>query len=141
MKTAILFLILILLANLILGVGLKFYRFNYFDTTLHFLGGFFIAMFLAQYLGDSIKESNPHPNKIKMALIIVGAAVFIGVMWEFIEYLATNFLGQFLVNKYNLRCCIGNLDDTINDLTMDILGAAVFVLILMRKKLISKPFS
>lgn len=123
MKTAILFLVLIFLIDLAIGFPFRMWRFPLFDASLHFFGGFFIAMFFYNYLKDSIKT-----RFLKIALIIVGVTVFIGMMWEFTEYSATRLFGNYLYDKYQIICCIGNMDDTFNDLAMDIVGAITFVL-------------
>lgn len=123
--------VLVLAVDLVFGLGFKFYRFFYFDMSLHFAGGFFAAMFISYYLKDFLKRATPRPDKLKTLLVISGAVLFIGVFWEFAEYLATRFLGDFLAQRYDIVCCMGNLDDTMNDLAMDILGAITFSLALL----------
>ena len=87
MRTAILFLILIFLIDMVFGLGFRFYRILYFDMILHFLGGFFVAMFFYDYLKEYM---NPvRGSKIKKLLIITGTTVFIGLIWEFSEHIAT----------------------------------------------------
>ncbi len=127
MKTAILFLVLIFLINIFLMASDIDYIFRTFkvDLILHFSGGFFMAMFFADYL-KHLHIGNPSSPKLKKTLIIVSVTVFIGVVWEFSEYLATGFFGDYLYNKYGAVCCMGNLDDTISDLLMDTLGASLF---------------
>jgi len=122
MRLAILFLILVFLID-ILGFYIGSFRVPAYDVVLHFFGGFFVAMFFRAYLKDSIKT-----GFLKNALIIIGVVVFIGVLWEFTEYSATKLIGSYLYNKYKIICCIGNLDDTFNDLALDITGAITFVL-------------
>lgn len=133
MKTAILFLILLFLINIIFGFGFKFYRFFYFDIVLHFLGGFFVAMFSYQYLKEFLTIKNPN-NKLKKILIIVSASLFFGVIWEFLEYISTILFKEALKEKYGITCCIGNLDDTLNDLLMDTLGGITFSFLLFSSK-------
>lgn len=89
----------------------------------HFLGGFFVAMLMTHYLAD-VKI----PSKLKHYLIVVGAVSFIGVVWEFAEYLAAQTLIEPLYSNFGFRAYfIGDLDDTINDLLMDVLGALTFL--------------
>ena len=126
MRTAILFLILIFLIDMVFGLGLRFYRILYFDVILHFFGGFFVAMFFYDYLKEYTEKK---ASKLKKLLIITGATVFIGVIWEFSEYIASYFLSDYLLTKYNLICCMGNLNDTVNDLLMDIIGAIAFMIL------------
>lgn len=131
MRLAILFLALTFSVNVFLmaaDINHIFKTFNV-DPILHFSGGFFVAMFFAGYLRH-LKIGNPGSPRLKRILILISATVFIGVVWEFSEYLATDLLGGYLYEKYRIVCCIGNLDDTISDLLMDTLGAATFVLLL-----------
>ncbi len=66
------------------------------------------------------------------ALIILGTTIFVGVFWEFLEYLATIYFREYLIQGYKIICCIGNLDDTIGDLTMDIIGGIIFISIYLK---------
>ncbi len=129
MRLAILFLILIFLLNIFFMVSNIEYAFKTLnvDPLLHFSGGIFIAMFFTAYL-KNMSIGNPGSPKLKRILILISVTVFIGVVWEFSEYLATGFLGNYLYQKYRIICCMGGLDDTISDLLMDTLGAATFVL-------------
>ena len=124
MRLAILFLILVFLTDM-LGFYIDSYRIPIYDTVLHFSGGFFVAMFFYHYLREYMGKKEP---KIKKWLIITGATVFIGVIWEFSEYIATVLLSDYLYN-HGIICCMGNLNDTVNDLAMDILGAIAFVIL------------
>lgn len=119
MRIAIFGLFIIFIVNLIFGFGFKFYRLSYFDIILHLGGGFFVALFFKNYF--SINKLN-----FKNAILIVGMASFIGVLWEIIEYTATVLLHDYLLNEYNILCCIGNLKDTIKDLGNDIIGAVLY---------------
>ena len=67
---------------------------------------------------------------IKKYLIIVGAVSFIGIVWEFAEYLANQTLIEPLYNNFGFRAYfIGDLDDTINDLLTDVVGALTWLLL------------
>ena len=130
MKRAILFLTIIFLTNLV-GMYYGFYNFWWFDTSLHFLGGFFVAMLMAHYLGLRTKDLELSP--LKTTLVVVGAVSFIGVIWEFSEYAAAQTLIEPLYNNFDIRAYfIGDLDDTIQDLLMDILGALTWLAIFRR---------
>ena len=86
-----------------------------------------MAMLLSVYLKDHLLGN----SKLKNTLIILGAVSFIGVTWEFAEYLASQTLIEPIYRIFGFRTYfIGNLDDTINDLLMDILGAGLFSFIL-----------
>ena len=98
-------------------------NYSWFDQILHFSGGFFIAMFFSIYLKDHLFEN----SKLKNTLIILGVASFIGVTWEFAEYIANLVLSPVIYNAFAIRTYfMGDLNDTVNDLLMDILGAGLF---------------
>ena len=128
MRIAILFLILVFLVDL-LGIYIGSYRFYFYDVILHFLGGFFVAMFFVSFFNNLKIEGNALiKNKhLIWALIITGSTLFIGVFWEFTEYLATIYFSEALLKNYGIVCCMGNLDDTIEDLALDSFGAIMFV--------------
>lgn len=124
MKKAIYILTIIFFSNLI-GMYYGMYQTWWFDMIHHFLGGFFVAMLMVNYL--KIKElriSNLELGLLKKYLIILGAVSFIGVVWEFTEYLASQTLIEPLYDNFGIRAYfIGDLDDTMNDLLMDVVGA------------------
>ena len=129
MKKTFAVLVLIFLTNMV-GMIYNMYLTWWFDAGMHFLGGFFMAVFMWQYLGDSLPK-----DKFKKALALVGVVSFIGVVWEFAEYIASLTLIEPIYNNFGIRTYfIGGLDDTMSDLLMDILGAFTFVLALKRKK-------
>ena len=136
MRLAILFLILVFLIDM-LGFFIGSYRIPLYDVFLHFFGGFFVAMFFGYYF-KSVITGNPGSPKLKKAFIIVSAVIFVGAMWEITEYITTEMFGNYLYETYRIVCCIGNLNDTISDLAIDITGAITFVLA-FRDPLKSKP--
>jgi len=131
MKKAFTWLVAIFLIN---AVGLYYdWYLNYFwfDILLHFLGGFFIAMLMADYLKEHFLKN----NKIKNALILLGATAFIGVTWEFLEYVANIILSPIIYEEFGVRTYfMGDLDDTISDLAMDIFGAITLIFAYFLKK-------
>jgi hypothetical protein len=100
----------------------------------HFLGGFFVAMLMWHYLKiTELRISNFELNILKKYLILAGAVSFVGIVWEFAEYSASQTLIEPIYNKFGIRAYfIGNLDDTINDLLMDIVGALAFIFFIKR---------
>jgi len=134
MKKAVFSLILTLLVNFA-GMYFGFYNFWWFDVILHFLGGFFVAMLMVHYLKiTELRITNYELTAIKGYLIIVGAVSFIGVVWEFAEYLASLTLIESFYNNFGVKTSfIGDLDDTINDLLMDIVGALAWLTVFRRK--------
>lgn len=132
MRLAILFLILVFLIDM-LGFYLGAARPEFYDTALHFFGGFFVAMFFVHYF-KHLTPGNPGTPGLKKVFVIVSAVIFVGVMWEITEYIATILFGGYLYETYRIICCMGSLDDTISDLTMDILGAISFSLTAIRNR-------
>ena len=127
MKKAFLFLIAVFFVNILSLYYGWYLDYSWSDQILHFSGGFFVAMFFSAYLKDHL----PADSKLKNTLIILGAVSFIGVTWEFAEYLANQTLIEPIYKNFGVRAYfMGDMDDTINDLLMDILGAGLFSFIL-----------
>lgn len=83
-----------------------------------------MAMFMAGYLKDRLV---PGIN-IKNILIVVGATLFVGVVWEFAEFIANQILIEPFYRWFGIRTYfMGDLKDTINDLLMDTLGSLTLV--------------
>jgi len=119
MRQTIWVLVAIFSVNLV-GLYLEWYNFFWFDMVLHFSGGLFVAMLFANYL-----KAHALPNaKLANILIVVGAATMIGVVWEFAEYFAHITFAEKASAAFGMRVdFMGDLDDTITDLLMDMLGA------------------
>ena len=147
MRKAVIFLTIIFFTNLIGAIYFNAYLTWWFDMLHHFWGGFFVAMLMAHYLKITELQitnypASPRPEsseagelrQIQKYLIIVGAVSFIGIVWEFAEYLAGQTLIEPIYNNFGVRAYfIGDLDDTINDLLMDVLGALIFLLTFKRR--------
>lgn len=83
-----------------------------------------MAMFMAGYLKDRLVSG----INIKNILIVVGATLFVGVVWEFAEFIANQILIEPFYQWFGIRTYfMGDLKDTINDLLMDTLGSLTFV--------------
>lgn len=79
-----------------------------------------MAMFMAAYLKEHILKG----AFIKNTLIVVGATTFIGVVWEFSEYIANQTLIEPFYRWFGIKAYfMGDLKDTMADLTLDVLGA------------------
>ncbi|MBI2674184.1 MAG: hypothetical protein HYX22_00380 [Candidatus Yanofskybacteria bacterium] len=129
MGKAILFLTIIFFSNFI-GMYYGMYSYWWFDTTHHFLGGFFVAMLFGAYFADT-----KFPSKRFRWLAVIGATTFIGVVWEFAEYAASQTLIEPLYHNFGIRAYfIGDLNDTIKDLLMDIVGAFSWLAIFVRQR-------
>lgn len=124
MKKSLTALIVIFFVNILSLYYGWYLDYSWSDQILHFWGGFFVASFFSAYLKDNLRSD----TKIKNTLIITGAAAFIGVLWEFSEFLASSYLSPYIYHAYGIKTYfIGDLEDTLNDLLMDILGACFFV--------------
>jgi hypothetical protein len=126
MKTAFVWLLIIFIVNLP-GLYYSWYiKWAWFDIVLHFSGGFFMAMFMAGYLKDRLIAG----EFIKNALIIIGSTLFMGVIWEFSEYIANQALIEPTKKYLGVTAYfMGDLNDTILDILLDILGAASFAVL------------
>ena len=123
MKKVIFLLIAMLVINMV-GMYYQWYlNYSWFDLFLHFSCGFLVAILFSIYLKDHLING----SKIKNVLIILGATSFIGVTWEFAEYIANQTLIEPVYKYFQIRAYfMGDLNDTLNDLLMDILGATLF---------------
>ena len=126
MKRPPIFLVSIFVVNLV-GLYYQWYLvYPWFDQALHFLGGFFIAMPMANYLSEYFVNK----NFLKNLLIIVGVTILIGVVWEFAEYIANQALIEPVYKYFKIHAYfMGDLNDTVSDLLMDILGATTLSLL------------
>lgn len=123
MKKSITFLILILALNFVGMYNQWYLKHNWFNQLEHFSGGFFVAMLFSAYLKNHLLNN----AKLKNTLILVSTVAFMGAIWEFSEYIASLTLVNPIYNHFHIRTYfIGDLDDTLNDLLLDILGAILF---------------
>ena len=77
------------------------------SMTYHFLGGFFMAMLIYSFYHSEFSKLS-QPTRF---LVVVMMTLAVGAFWEMAEYMLHS---------------IGDLDDTIQDLVMDTIGALVF---------------
>ena len=100
----------------------RWYSYQYFDATLHFMGGSAAAILLFIVFDAIRKNSASFRVPIRWAAFVsLTSAVFLGVLYEIEEYLEDVFTGSFR---------LGDGPDTANDLLMNTLGALTFVLLL-----------
>lgn len=86
-----------------------------------------MSMLLSAYLKDHLLNN----SRLKNALIILGIVSFIGIIWEFAEYVANIVFSPIIYDLFTVKTYfMGDLSDTINDLLMDIIGAGLFAFIL-----------
>jgi hypothetical protein len=91
------------------------------DIPLHFLGGFAIAYFangLLQLLAARGLVRPPDP--VLRLLLLFAVACTAAVFWEFAEWTADHYLGT--------NSQMNDLDDTLLDLFMGMLGGLAFIL-------------
>jgi len=109
----------VFILNLMLGIKYGFgFRHYWFFESLHFLSGFFLAMFLSNFTDSKI-------------FIFLGIAT-VSFLWEIAEYLigkvpelSINFKKAFSLKKnMNLQ---PKLQDTILDIILNFAGAVVFI--------------
>lgn len=106
------------IANFILGFEFNYYRFDWFDTSLHFLGGLGVYFIISTYFKTDLAGL----PWLKKTILLVGATILVGVIWEFAEYSFTA-IPAILPLPWDGLSFIGDLPDTLADLSLDILGA------------------
>lgn len=113
--------ILVLFVGVFAGEHYALYRhIPHFDKALHFLGGLAVGWMAMAFLQDDIK----HLAGWKQLLIITAITAFVGLVWEFAEYLANGLQDTHpLIYRYYHG---GDLHDTLIDLFADIVGSAFF---------------
>src|SRR3989344_86147 len=84
-----------------------YWRIWWLDIPMHFLGGMWAVLFAAWFFA---RRGEPFP-----LLWCLGFAFVIGIVWEIFEYVEGIILPQYL--SYTV--------DTVKDICMDILGAAL----------------
>ena len=96
------------------GFGIRHY---WFFEAEHFLGGFFVAMFLSNFTSSVI-------------FIFVSLAV-ITFLWELSEYLISRFRKseKYMKKTFHLKSVATSRKDTILDIILNFSGAAVFIII------------
>ncbi|MDP3731284.1 MAG: hypothetical protein Q8R34_02200 [bacterium] len=107
-----------IIANFILGFGFNYYRFSWFDTSLHFFGGLGVYLILSSYFRSDLAGL----LWLRRTILLVGATVLVGVIWEFAEYSFTT-IPAILSLPWDGLSFIGDLPDTLTDLSLDLLGA------------------
>lgn len=107
----------------VLGSALGFYaRFWWWDIALHATSGFLLGMigFLAVFL---LNGSDHLPTGMRPSFVAVFGftfAVTLGVFWEIWE-----FVGDLLVPSLDMQVAASGVRDTMTDLIVDTVGAAV----------------
>lgn len=130
MRKYFIVLVIIFITN-IAGAYFGGYKLVWFDMLHHFLGGFFVALFFSGYLKKQLVSG----SKLGNMLIIVGVTMFVGVSWEFSEYIANQLFTVPIYHKYHVVInFMGDLEDTISDLFMDMLGSIIATSIFIKSE-------
>ena len=125
-KLAVLSLIILFSLTAILGEMGIFRFFPWADILLHFLGGFFVAMFFVDFLHRALKVER---SLLSDLIIILGASLLVGVVWEIFEY-CLNFILPSAVDLFRG----GDLFDTLKDLIVDTAGALTLFFVVKNKR-------
>jgi hypothetical protein len=123
--------------TLIVGEAIGVYRIaTFYDSFVHFLGGFVLAL-TGYYIFFSLSKDT---NKPLLILFILGFQALFGTIWEIFEYGLDFFIGsntQSYFDDITQTLFIGQaaLKDTMLDFIFNTLGAIVFILILPKIKI------
>ena len=104
--------ILNLTVGMYYGFGVQHY---WFFQTLHFLGGFFVAMFLSSFFQSA-------------RLVLVGLGI-VTILWEFMEFLvaSTPTLSKYVKKWFRLKNVNYEWTDGLFDIVLNFTGAFVFL--------------
>ena len=127
-RLAIWALIALFVINLYTGLIKGWGENVWFNIAFHFLGGFFVAMLIYSfYHNEFSKLSQP----LLRFLIVAAMTIAVGAVWEFAEYVGNKTLAQPIYDAFQYHIYfMGDLDDTIQDLSMDAIGAFAFLALL-----------
>lgn len=127
-----LFFVLVCIATLHFVATLFYWYWTYrwIDMPMHFLGGFWVAMAFFYFFYPKIRFTEyPVLNTAALALSFV---VFVGVLWEFYEFLYDFFVTKRIFMDQNLFGAAMRID-MIKDLFLDFLGGSVSTFLFLRK--------
>lgn len=129
--------ILFCFAHFFFGEIVNFYAtIKWWDALLHTFSGGMIALlsFSIVYLFNSSEYDDVHLNTVFVVLFAFCFTIVIGVLWEGVEWLADEITGsnmQRWANSITGEPFIGReaLKDTMKDLLLDMIGAAVVCMV------------
>ncbi len=108
-------LIFILAIHVIATVNYWYWTVSWFDIPMHFLGGFWVA---TAFITLNSKFGVKLPNYLITLIAILSFVAFIGVLWEFAEFLFDVFISSGGYAKIVQQ----DVADTLGDLLLDLLG-------------------
>lgn len=132
------------LLSIVGGYGFKFYHvIPHFDTAVHFMNGFIITV-LGFSLIKYIVKADDGAN-IKVSIVAFLLSMAIGAIWEIFEFLVDITLNKNMQRFQDLvtgQPLIGQvaLYDTMIDLIVDLLGAAIALILLIRSQQRTRKF-
>ncbi|MBI2062865.1 MAG: hypothetical protein HYT61_01330 [Candidatus Yanofskybacteria bacterium] len=116
MMASVAILLGIFVLNLVVGMYYGFgVRHYWFFQTLHFLGGFFVAMFFSSFF-----------SSVSLILISLG---IISILWESAEFLIASAptLSRYIKSKFRLKSVNYEWKDGLFDLALNFTGAILFL--------------
>jgi len=131
LKSVIILLIVILAIHVVATVNYWYWIIPWFDIPMHFLGGFWLAAAFIT-LNSKLRIKNSEfavklPNYLITILITLSFAAFIGVLWEFAEFLFDIFISSGGYAKIVQQ----DAADTLGDLFFDLLGGLTVAIIFL----------
>lgn len=107
--------LLLAVLHWVAGAFYFYWTVSWFDTMMHFLGGFSLGLLAIWFIYDSgvYKKERPSVKKALFASLVV--ILLVGIGWEVFEYL--NGLTQATEDSYPA--------DVRNDLIADLVGAGL----------------
>lgn len=96
-----------------------YFRFWWLDIILHFLGGLMLGLFFLWFFYVSGHVAKPEWPWYVFLVMISGFVLFMGVQWEFFEFLFDTFVAK----RASLPLAQLGVRDTMSDLFMGWMGA------------------
>lgn len=96
-----------------------YYSIWWLDIPLHFLGGFFIGLIFILFIQKSKTLSASVWTWYTFLIAISSFGVFIGLQWEFFEFL----FDKFILERAGMLPAQLGIQDTMSDFFLDWMGA------------------
>ncbi|HBB56591.1 TPA: hypothetical protein DEW47_01765 [Patescibacteria group bacterium] len=136
-KLTVLFILGLFVLHAVATYTSLYWRILWFDTPMHFLGGFVVGLGAVWWMFFRDKFSLPKNLPWFYSLILIlGVVALVGVLWEFYEFA----VDRFITRKEYINLTQGGIIDNMKDLFMDLSGGLLVVLAFLheRKKHIGK---
>lgn len=111
-----------------------YYRIDHLDKLFHFIGGLIVVWFFSICLNNKFSKLPVWEKLIALLTVIF----LVGLFWEFLEYISGSYLKNYwpILGRYFY---IGNLRDSLGDLTADVMGGLVFSLVYLYRIAFVRP--